>query len=88
MVIMETIHLSDALGFKRKPPKLKFEILKILTVRGRFSKTGLKNELKRSYYPDISHSVEGHILGKRLYLLLAKLYFRICIHTCLPAARE
>jgi hypothetical protein len=55
---VKTIHLSDALEFKRKPPKLKFEILEILAIRGRCSKTGLKNELKHSHYPDISHSVD------------------------------
>jgi DNA-binding PadR family transcriptional regulator len=64
MVFVETIHLSDALAFQRKPPKLKFEILKILTLRGRCSKTGLKNELKHSYYPDISHSVDDLNQGK------------------------
>ena len=58
MVIVRTIHLPDALAFERKPPKLKFNILEILALRGRCSKTGLKNELKHSYYPDISHSVD------------------------------
>jgi hypothetical protein len=61
---VKTIHLPYALAFKRKPPKLKFEILKILTLRGRCSKTGLKNELKHSYYPDISHSVDDLNQGK------------------------
>ena len=63
-VNVKTIHLPDALTFERKPPKLKFEILKILALRGRCSKTGLKNELKHSYYPDISHSVDDLNHGK------------------------
>jgi DNA-binding PadR family transcriptional regulator len=54
---MKAIHLSDALEFKRKPPKLKFDILEFLALRGNFSKTGLRNGLKR-YYSDISHSVD------------------------------
>jgi DNA-binding PadR family transcriptional regulator len=58
MVYVTTIYLPDALAFERKPPKLKFDILEILALRGRCSKTGLKNELKHSHYPDISHSVD------------------------------
>jgi DNA-binding PadR family transcriptional regulator len=58
IVIVKTIHLPDALAFERKPPKLKFDILEILALRGRCSKTGLKNEWNHSHYPDISHSVD------------------------------
>jgi hypothetical protein len=80
---METIHLSDALEIKGKPPRLKYNILEFLTLRGSCSKAGLKNGLGR-YYPDISHSVDdlnltGHIrfAGKRVGRGKMEVYYAI-----------
>ncbi len=55
---MKTIHLSDGIEVKRKKPKLKFDILECLALRGKVSKSGLKDRLKNRYYPDISNSVD------------------------------
>jgi DNA-binding PadR family transcriptional regulator len=56
--IMKTIYLPYALEFKRKPPKLKFNILERLAIDGKTSKSGLESNLKDRYYPDISRSVD------------------------------
>jgi DNA-binding PadR family transcriptional regulator len=83
MGIVKTIHLSDAIEVKRKPPKLKFDILEFLALRGNCSKSDLKNSLGR-YYPDISHSVDdlsrtGHLrfAGKRAGRGKVEVYYAI-----------
>jgi hypothetical protein len=55
---MKTIYSPYALEFKRKPPKLKFNILERLAIDGKTSKSGLESNLKDRYYPDISRSVD------------------------------
>ncbi len=83
MIIVETIHLPDAIEVKRKPPKLKFDILEFLVRGGNCSKSDLKNGLGR-YYPDISHSVDDlsrtrHIrfAGKRVGRGKVEVYYAI-----------
>jgi hypothetical protein len=62
----------DALEVKGKPPKLKFDILEFLALKGNCSKTDLKNGLDR-YYPDISHSVEELSRGEYIRMADKKL---------------
>jgi len=83
MIIMKAIHLPDAIEVKRKPPKLKFDILEFLALGGNCSKSDLKNGLGR-HYPDISHSVDDlsrtrHIrfAGKRVGRGKVEIYYAI-----------
>lgn len=79
-----TTYLSDNIKIKRKKPKLKFDILECLAIRGKLSKSGLKVLLKDRYYADISHSVDELLNGQFIEFVSRKhgrgkeqIYFRI-----------